>query len=298
MKKVKLIYNPNSGDRSFKFSLDACVAAFQNAGYETHPFRMHTGLDLDTQADGLGEYDMLAVSGGDGTVNQVLNVMLSRDVSVPLAIIPSGTANDFASYLKVPEDPEAAVTALVNGDLADCDVGLVNGRYFINVCGSGIFANISELVDGEAKDTLGKYAYYLKGIEQFPNCTPFRIRIKTRTQVLEEDVYMYFILNSSGVGGFNNISSQASIQDGLFEFIAVKAIPVMDLAVLFLKLLKGDFLEDNRIIVMREPYFYIEYLSEDKQFLTTGVDGEKGPDMPVEVENLRRKIKLIIPKEG
>ncbi|MDR2650531.1 MAG: YegS/Rv2252/BmrU family lipid kinase [Clostridiales bacterium] len=298
MKKVKLIYNPNAGDKGFKLSLDACVTAFQNAGYETHLFRMHTGLDLETLADGLNEYDMLAVSGGDGTVNQVLNVILPRDISIPLAIIPSGTANDFASYLKIPVDPEDAVTALVNGELTYCDAGLVNGRYFINVCGSGVFVNISEMVDEEAKDTLGKYAYYLKGVEQFSSCVPFRIRVKTQTRVFEEDVFMYFILNSAGVGGFNNISAQASIQDGLFEFIAVKAVPVMDLAVLFLKVIKGDFLEDNRVIVIKEPYFHIEYLSEDKQFLTTGVDGEKGPEMPVEVKNLHRKIKLIVPKEG
>ena len=298
MKKVKLIYNPNSGDKSFKLNLDACINAFQNAGFETHLFRLQTDLPLEDQMDNINDYDILAVAGGDGTVNRVLNAMLPRDISVPLAIIPSGTANDFASYLKVPSEPEEAVSALLDGEIIPCDIGIVNGRYFINVCGSGVFVNISELVDSEAKDTLGKYAYYLKGIEQLPNCTPFPIRITTRDQVIEENVYMYFILNSSGVGGFTNISSEASIQDGLFELIAVKAIPVMDLAMLFLKLLKGDFIEDNRIIFLKESYYYIENFSTDNQFTSTGVDGEKGPEMPIEVKNLRGKIKLLVPKEG
>ena len=297
MKKIKLIYNPYAGDKRFKYELDSCVSIFQNAGYETHVFRMETALDLETQAAGLCDYDLLAVSGGDGTVNRVLNAMMSGNAVIPLAIIPSGTANDFASYLKVPQEPEAAAAALINGRIIDCDVGRVNERYFINVCGSGVFVNISELVDSDAKDTLGKYAYYLKGIEQFPNCVPFPIRITTQSRVLEEDVFMFFILNSSGVGGFANISTQASIRDGLFELIALRAIPVVDLAVLFLKLLKGDFLEDNHIILLRESYFYIENLSRDNRYIATGVDGEKGPEMPIEVKNLKRKIQLLAPKD-
>ena len=297
MKKVKLLYNPYAGDKSFKFSLDACISAFQNANYETHVFRMNTNLDLESQKVSINDYDLLAISGGDGTFNRVLNVMMPNDLLIPIAIIPSGTANDFASHLKIPADPETAISSLINGEVIKCDIGYVNDRYFINVCGSGVFVNISELIDSEAKDALGKYAYYLKGIEQFPNCVPFPIRVKTPELVIEEDVYMFFILNSTGVGGFNNISSQASIQDGLFELIAIKAIPIVDLAVLFLKLLKGDFLEDNRIIFMKEPYYYIENLSSDKQYITTGVDGEKGPDMPIEVKNLHGKIKLLIPKQ-
>ena len=295
MKKVKLIYNPYAGDKSFKYGLDSCVSVFQDSGYETHLLRLQDSIDLASQAAELSDYDILAVSGGDGTVNRVLNAMLLGDAIIPLAIIPSGTANDFASYLKVPQEPEAAAAALINGKIIDCDIGYVNGRYFINVCGSGVFVNISELVDSDAKDALGKYAYYLKGIEQFPNCVPFPIRITTHSQVLEEEVFMFFILNSSGVGGFSNISSQASIQDGLFELIALRAIPVVDLAVLFLKLLRGDFLGDNHIILLKESYFYIENLSADNRYIATGVDGEKGPEMPIEVKNLKRKIKLLVP---
>jgi len=296
MKKVKLIYNPYAGDKSFKLSLDTCVSEFQRYGYETHIFRLQTNCELEALADSLNDYDLLAVSGGDGTINRVLNVLLTRDISTPLAVIPSGTANDFASCIKMPTKPEEAIPAILEGTTIPCDVGCANGRYFINVCGSGVFVNISELVDRDAKDALGKYAYYLKGIEQFPNCVPFPIKITTNSQVIEEDVFMFFILNSTGVGGFTNISSKASIQDGLFELIAIRSAPVVDLAVLFLKMLKGDLLQDNRILFMKESYFYIENLSVDKQFISTGVDGEKGPNMPVEVRNLHGKLQLLAPE--
>ena len=297
MKKVKLIYNPNAGDKSFRLSLDACVAAFENAGYETHLLRLQEGIDLASLAENVNAYDLLTIAGGDGTVNQALNLILPGDITVPIAFLPTGTANDFASFLKIPAVPEEAVAALVNGKEILCDVGVANGRYFINVCGSGVFVNISELVDSGDKDALGKYAYYLKGIEQLPNWNPFLVRIKTRDRVIKESVHMYFILNSSGVGGFTNVT-HASIDDGLFELIAVKAIPVLDLAKLFVKLYKGGMIDDNRVIYLQSPYFYVENLSPDSPYQTTGVDGEKGPVMPVEVENLQRKIKLLVPREG
>jgi len=250
---------------------------------------------LAAQAAGLCDYDLLSVAGGDGTVNRVINALLPQGISVPLAIIPTGTANDFASYLKIPTTPEDAVRSWINGRVIQSDVGFVNGRYFLNVCGSGVFVNISELVNADDKDALGKYAYYLKGIEQLPGLNPFSIRIKTRTRVYEADVFMYFILNSPGVGGFTNISPEASIQDGLFELIAVKAIPVMELAMLLLKLYKGNMINDDRVLYLQEPYFFIENLSSDSEYTATGIDGEKGPDMPIEAANLQKKLMLLVP---
>ena len=100
MKKLKLFYNPFSGNKSFKFDLDVCIGIFQEGGYEVHPFRtLHPG-DIDTHIATMDpNYDIIVASGGDGTVNIVLNAMMHRGLHIPLGIIPSGTANDFATYL-------------------------------------------------------------------------------------------------------------------------------------------------------------------------------------------------------
>ena len=98
MKKLKLFYNPFSGNKSFKFDLDVCIGIFQEGGYEVHPFRtLHPG-DIDTHIATMDpNYDIIVASGGDGTVNIVLNAMMRRGLHIPLGIIPSGTANDFAT---------------------------------------------------------------------------------------------------------------------------------------------------------------------------------------------------------
>ena len=52
------------------------------------------------------EYDRIIVGGGDGTVNLCVNAMIKHNIKLPLAIMPAGTANDFAYYFGVPSTPE------------------------------------------------------------------------------------------------------------------------------------------------------------------------------------------------
>ena len=147
MKKLKLFYNPFSGNKSFKFDLDVCIGIFQEGGYEVHPFRtLHPG-DIDTHIATMDpNYDIIVASGGDGTVNIVLNAMMRRGLHIPLGIIPSGTANDFATYLGFKSgEVEDVCRTIVSTKPVDIDLGLVNDSiFFINVCAGGFFTNVSQ----------------------------------------------------------------------------------------------------------------------------------------------------------
>ena len=149
MKKLKLFYNPFSGNKSFKFDLDVCIGIFQEGGYEVHPFRtLHPG-DIDTHIATMDpNYDIIVASGGDGTVNIVLNAMMRRGLHIPLGIIPSGTANDFATYLGFKSgEVEDVCRTIVSTKPVDIDLGLVNDSiFFINVCAGGFFTNVSHFV--------------------------------------------------------------------------------------------------------------------------------------------------------
>jgi len=298
MKKLLLIYNPFSGDKSFKYDLDALIYNLQKADYEVHLFRSMKIGDINEHIERVHHrnYDAIVISGGDGTVNIVTGSMMKNNVKSPLYIIPSGTANDFAKFLKLPKEPEAISEIIANGKTIKSDIGLVNGaEYFINVCAAGLFTNISQNIDKDFKDVLGKLAYYVKGLEQLPKFEPFPVRITNSKTTMEETIYFYLVLNSGGVGGFENLSSEASIADGLFDFIAVKSRKITDLAILFVKILSGDYLDDSGIIFFRDSYVKIESLIENSQFNETTLDGEVGPLMPVEIINLPNSIEIFIP---
>ena len=139
-KKIKLIYNPFSGSQKFKTRLHECIVLFQEAGYETHVFSSMKPGDIERHIAGLprGYYDAIAVSGGDGTLNILVNAIFRYEHDIPILIIPAGTANDFASALNIPGDAIEAA-ALIKNNPVCCDVGVVNGRYFLNVYAAGFW---------------------------------------------------------------------------------------------------------------------------------------------------------------
>lgn len=296
MKKLRLIYNPQAGDQSFRYALDACVRAFQEGGYETHLHRTRTPDDY--HAEGMENYDAIVVAGGDGSVNQTVNAMKRCGAVAPLGIIPAGTANDFAAYLKMPSDPGEAARAMMGGRVIKTDLGRVNGQYFVNVCGAGLFTNISQYVDKPMKDSLGKLAYYLKGIEQLPNFVPFPVRVTTPETLLEDHLYLFIALNGCGAGGLSKLSPMARIDDGLLDFIGIKAVSLRELAVLFVNMLKGEFLDDPSVIFLRARSITVENLSDtnDPLHYETDVDGEQGPDMPIQIECVPDAVSLFVPE--
>ncbi|MBQ3031978.1 MAG: YegS/Rv2252/BmrU family lipid kinase [Anaerotignum sp.] len=297
MKKLKLIYNPFSGNKSFKFDLDVCIGIFQEGGYEVHPFRTLKPGDIDQHiAEMDPNYDIIVASGGDGTVNIVINAMLKRGLKTPLGIIPSGTANDFATYLGFKSgNVEDVCRTIVSTKPVKIDLGLVNEEiYFINVVAGGYFTNVSQTVDKDLKNALGSLSYYLKGVEQLPQFRKIPYRITTSSEVIEEDLYLYMILNSAGTGGFTNLSPEGTVTDGEFEFLAVKGKPLYEMTPTVVKMLTGEHIHDKNILYLKDSYFKVECLDPTFKIMETTVDGEMGPDMPFEM----RVVPKVIPVFG
>lgn len=297
MDTLKLVYNPASGrsvatDKHFKNAIDDCVEVFQSAGYEIHLLRADSFEVLDRSIAAMNE-SVLVVAGGDGTINLVINSLMRHKKNVPVGIIPAGTANDFASYLKMPKEPKLAAEAIVNGRIMKADLGLVNNKYFINVCGAGFLANVSQQVDTHFKDALGKMAYYLKGIGQLPKFMPIPLRISTPNQTLSDEFFLFLVLNGSGAGGFERLSTTAKIDDGMLDLIGFKAESMIDIAALFLRVLSGDYLNDRRVLFLREKEILIEHI--DGENIDTDIDGENGPDMPLNIKCQKEAIKLFVP---
>lgn len=296
MKKLKLIYNPFSGNKSFKNELDTCLSVFQEGGYEVHPFRtLHPG-DIDEHIANMDpNYDIVVASGGDGTVNIVINALLKRGLHIPLGIIPSGTANDFATYLGFKTGKvEDACRTIVSTEPVDIDLGLVNDSiYFINVCAGGFFTNVSQTVDKDIKNALGSLSYYLKGVEQLPQFRKIPFRITTSKEVIEEDLYFYMIMNSAGTGGFTNLSPEASVTDGEFEFIAIKGKPLLEMPPVLMKMVTGEHIHDKHVLYLKDTYFKIECLDPDFKIMESTVDGELGPDMPFDIKVVPKAIPVF-----
>jgi diacylglycerol kinase (ATP) len=101
-----------------------------------------------------GDCDLVIVGGGDGTLNGAAPGLL--EVSLPLGVLPLGTANDFARTIGLPLNPIEAAKVIVEGHLQPIDLGEVNGHLFFNVASIGFSAELARELSGEAKRRWGR----------------------------------------------------------------------------------------------------------------------------------------------
>jgi YegS/Rv2252/BmrU family lipid kinase len=297
-KNALIIYNPYSGLRNFKSSLDSCISVLSEAGYVSTVIRLSRRGMADEYFESLPDknfFDAILTAGGDGTLNIVANAAAKRGVESPLAVIPAGTANDFARFLKMPKSPEACARIVAQGKIQSCDLGLANDRYFINVFAAGLLTSVAHSVDGELKSILGSLAYYMKGLEKFPSFEPIPFRVETDGDAFEEDLALFLILNGGGAGGFDKLAPSAQIDDGYLDLVAIKSGQLVDNAVLFFKILGGDYLNEPNIIYRRAKNIRIEPLSVDPTHRISDIDGEIGPILPADISILPSAVKFFVP---
>lgn len=290
MKKAKLIYNPYSGDKSFKNNLDTVINILQLGGYKVTVWRSLSVEDIYEEVKESKDYDCIIVSGGDGTINHVINAMAKEDMYIPLGVIPSGTANDFANHIGLSKNIIECTKVITSGKIQEIDLGKINDQYFINVAAGGLLTDVSQKIDIHLKNTLGKLAYYIKGIEQLPNFKPIPVKITCDGVVYEENIYLFVVLNGSTAGGFK-LAPGAVANDGRLNLLAFKACNIVELFNVFIQILRGDHIHNNRVLYLEGKEFRIE----SEASLEADVDGEIGPDFPLEIGIEHKRIKVFTP---
>ena len=287
--KVKFIYNPYSGENLILSKLDKVISLHQEAGYTIVPYRITAGEDVGVALNDIkdGNYKYILIAGGDGTVDSVVNAMAKSGISLPIGILPVGTANDFSKFLGMPSDVEEACKQILSSEVKSVDLGSINDKYFVNVASTGLFTDVSQKTDVNLKNTIGKLAYYLKGLEELPNFRKLHVNISSKEVEFEGEMYL-LVFNGATAGSFN-LAMRADACDGLLDIIMFKAVQIYELLPLFIKVLKGEHLDSNKVLYFKTDYLKVE-CHED---IVTDIDGEKGPDFPLEIKCIKGGLKIL-----
>jgi len=290
MNRVRFIYNPYSGENTIISDIDKVIMVHQKHGYEVVPFRVSYEYNIGEAFKGLDDtFKYVLIAGGDGTVDTVVNYMKQHDINLPIAVIPVGTANDFAKFIGMPEDVEAVCEQVLNSKVQKLDIGKINDKYFINVASTGLFTDVSQKTDINLKNTIGKLAYYVKGLEQLPNFRKLKIKVTSEKTVFDGDMYLMLIFNGQTAGNLK-FAYKAEVDDGLLDVIIIKAGMIKDMIALFINMLKGEHLEDeNSIVYFKANKIKVECLEN----IVTDIDGERGPDFPLYIECVKKGIDIL-----
>lgn len=225
-------------------------------------------------------------------MDSVVNAMENRNIDLPIGILPVGTANDFGKFINMPADIQEACKQILDSKPILADVGKINDKYFINVASTGLFTDVSQKTDVNLKNIIGKAAYYLKGLEELPNFRKLKVKITSKECTYDGEMYLLLVFNGKTAGNLN-LATRAEITDGKLDVIIFKAVPIIEILPLFIKLLKGEHLDSNKVIFFKTDDLYVESYED----IVTDIDGEKGPDFPLRIQCVKGGIKLLGIKE-
>lgn len=170
--------------------------------------------------------ELIIIWGGDGSVQRSVDTLAGT--SVPLAILPAGTGNLFATNLEIPKSVPDAVEVALNGQSRKIDLGRVNGEHFGVMMGIGMDANMIKDADGGLKDALGRLAYVWTGARNIKS-TRFEVRVD-----VDDD---HFFKGSAGcvlVGNMGQLTGgieafpKAEPDNGLLEVGVITAESLID----------------------------------------------------------------------
>ena len=174
-KKLLFIYNPHSGKAQIRSNLLDIIDTFVKAGYEVTAYPTQAPGDaIDAVMYRSPGFDMIACSGGDGTLDEVVGGIMKSEEKLPIGYIPAGSTNDFARSLKIPRSMLSAAGVVTDGVPFACDVGAINGEYYVYVAAFGIFTEVTYQTPQDVKNTLGYSAYILEAIKSLPSIKPVK----------------------------------------------------------------------------------------------------------------------------
>ncbi len=286
-RRILAVFNPAAGgNRRARFERivralrdKGCTVTTQHTNYAGHATEIARNVDVTA-------FDIIAAAGGDGTINEVINGLKGKNIT--LGLIPLGTANVLSDEIGLGHNPERIVDALVRGPFKDIRVGVANGRRFSMMAGVGFDANVVHGVSLALKKKIGPLAYVVQaGREAFGGA------FQACSVVIDGKAYnptSVVICNGQRYGGPFIAAPNASITKDEFSIILMNgrgwfSVLKYGVGLVFGKL--GSF-SDVEIIAARE--IIVEGTGQPVQ-----ADGDIVTTLPVTINVDLEPVKLVYP---
>lgn len=297
MKQAILLYNSQAGRGKIGRNLEQVVAIFRDAGYDITP----VPLRFDgNPIEGYESVDLIVVAGGDGTLNYVVNALMRHSLSIPIGILPAGTANDFAGALGMSNNLQKAARQIAYGVVEPIDCGVVESIdradkheiYFVNIFSFGIFTTTSQHTPEELKHLMGRAAYMIEALKELKKVRGIPLTITADGDAFYYPTLMGLVLNGETAGRVP-LARRSSLRDGVFDCLflrkrdtVVQSAVDMMLYVLGVRTAAVKYLQASELTLVTP-------VSED-----TDVDGQSGGRFPMKVCCLRGALNIVCPSEN
>ena len=238
--------------------------------------------------------DLILAAGGDGTINEVANGMAGS--TVPLGVLPAGTANVLALELGIGSSMTRAAEALSHLAAVRIGMGLLdNGnerRHFVLMAGAGLDAMIVYNIDAKLKASLGKVAYWVGGFSQLGRSLPeFEVTTGGST------VRCSFALASrvKNYGGDLLIARNASLFSDQFEVVLFQGAHTFPYMKYLLGVITGRLADMRGVKIIQTSSLEIHHAKDPGIYVQ--IDGERAGRLPVRLEMIPDSLTLLVPEK-
>ena len=237
----------------------------------------------------------VVAAGGDGTLHEVVQGLAGHFDRVQLGLLPLGTGNDFARFVGIPTDLDAALDVLDGGeergvDVVRLDVAGERTRWFLNASSAGFSAIVSDRADTK-KDGWGALAYSLGAMEALPALQTYRLRVQVDDAAPEEmDAWSLVLANGGSIAGGIRVAPDARVDDGRAELLVVPQMPMTELAVVLPKILLGQHPGDASLWLRAVRCVRVE----SDPPMPLNADGEAAGRTPAQYEVEPRRLRVVL----
>lgn len=240
-------------------------------------------------ATGVG---IVAAYGGDGTVMEVAQGLLGS--SVPLAILPGGSANLMSVELGIPKELEKAAKIAVDQETPtrQVDVGMLGQNYFLLRVGMGFAARKVAYADRSLKNKVGVLAYSVAAVKSLKDTKSAHYSITLDGKLVEADGVTCLIDNAGNMGiqGFQP-AKDIRVDDGLLDVLLLSSKGLTKLAS------SGSAVRESSIGELLIDHWQAQKITiEVEPSQPVQVDGEMVGDTPISADIIPGALRVIVPK--
>lgn len=246
--------------------------------------------------------DVIVAAGGDGTLSAVAETLAHRDESADalpsLALVPMGTANDFATSANIPTEPEAALALIGQTTAHAIDLLRVDADgtswWCANLASGGFGTQVTVETDAGLKKMLGGLAYVITGIAKLGRIEPITARLHGPDFAWEGGFIALGIGNGRQAGGGQQLCPQALIDDGLLDVTVVPELEGEVASTLGQMLTGGKEAALERVATrVRLPWLQLE----SAQPLTLNLDGEPVQARRFRIDCVAGRVRMHLPAD-
>ncbi|RZK60355.1 MAG: diacylglycerol kinase family lipid kinase [Pedobacter sp.] len=230
-------------------------------------------------------FDVIIAVGGDGTINEIAPKVIQTGKI--LGIIPFGSGNGLARFLKIPMNTIKAIELINNLNVKLIDTAVLNDKPFFNMAGMGFDAHISSVFANNK--SRGLKGYVEMGLKEMTSYQSQTYHIEIDGVIYKRKAYVVSIANSSQYGNNVHISPKSSLTDGLLDICIVKPFPLYKIVVLAYHMLRATTDQSEMVEIIRGKQIKITREKEDSIHL----DGEPflmGKDINIDIVPLSLNI--------